>query len=124
MTNNIEVFKLVKLGSQNNTDNIEKEYDERNWLDIVDDKESDERDQIGEIKEDDLESEELETDERYQIEIPESLKRIDIQQNIENHDLVNTFIDLETNVVKNTELSTSESVSRKITETLDENVDA
>ena len=56
MTNNIEVFKLVKLGSKKNTDNIEKEYDERNWLDIVDDKESDERDQIGESKEDHLES--------------------------------------------------------------------
>ena len=47
---------------------------------------------------------------------------IDIQQNRENDDIVDTYIDLEKNVVENTELSTSESVARKITETPDINV--
>ena len=49
-------------------------------MDMIDDKESDEIDHMGEIKEDDLELEELETDERYQIENTESLKRIDSQK--------------------------------------------
>ena len=57
------------------------------------------------------------------MENPESLKAIYSQQNRENNDLVPTDIDLETNVVKNTELSTSESVSRKIEENPDKNVD-
>ena len=78
---------------------------------------------MGEIKEDDLESEESETDERDQIENPESLKRIDSQNNKENDDIVDIYIELETNVVKKTELSTSELVARKIAETPDENVD-
>ena len=48
MTDDIEVLKLGKLISKKNIDNIEKEYDERNWMDISDDKESDEIYQIGE----------------------------------------------------------------------------
>ena len=92
-------------------------------MDIIDDKEYDERDQIGESKEDDLESEEWETCEIYQIENKESLKSIDIQQNRENDDLVDTDIALETNMMRNAELSTSGSVARKIAETPDENVD-
>ena len=43
---------------------------------MIDDRKSNERDQIREIKEDDFESEESETYERDQIENPESLKRI------------------------------------------------
>ena len=46
-------------------------------MDMIDNEEYDERNQIGESKEDDLELEESETDENYQIENPESLKRID-----------------------------------------------
>ena len=46
MTDDIEVLKLLKLISQQNIDNIDKEYDERNWLDIIVDNESDERDQM------------------------------------------------------------------------------
>ena len=45
----------------------------------------------------------------------ESLKNMDSQQNRENDYLVDTYIKLETNVVKNTELSTSESMARKMT---------
>ena len=47
---------------------------------MIDDEEYDERDQIGEIKEDYLEQEESETNERDQIENPESLKNIDSQK--------------------------------------------
>ena len=57
MNNYIEVLKLGNLGLQKNMDNIEKEYDERNWMDMIDDTYSYERDHIGESKEDDLESE-------------------------------------------------------------------
>ena len=46
MTEDIEVFKLVKLNSKKNYDNIEKEYYERNWIDMSDDKYPDEIDQI------------------------------------------------------------------------------
>ena len=67
---------------------------------IIDDKESDEIDHMGESKEDDLESEELETDERYQIENTESLKRIDSQKDRDNDDIVDIYIELEKNVVK------------------------
>ena len=56
---------------QKNIDNIGKEYDKSNQIDMVDDKESDDRDQIGERKYTGLESEELEADERDQIENPE-----------------------------------------------------
>ena len=93
-------------------------------MDIIDDKESDETDQIGESKEDYLESEESETDERDQTENPKSLKIIDIEQRIENDDLVHNGIELEKNVAKNTELGTTEPVARKIIETPDENFDA
>ena len=71
MTNDIEVLKMGNFGSQKNTDNIEKQSDEINCMDIIDDKESDERYQIVESKEDYLESEQSETYERYQIENPE-----------------------------------------------------
>ena len=57
VTNDIEVLKLVNFGSQKNRDNTEKEYDEINRMNKIDGKEFVERDQIGEIKEDDLESE-------------------------------------------------------------------
>ena len=46
VTEDIEVLKLVKLSSQKNVDNIEKESDERNRVDMSDDKDSDERYQI------------------------------------------------------------------------------
>ena len=38
MTNDIEVLKLGKFSSQKNIDNIEKEPDERNRMDMIDDK--------------------------------------------------------------------------------------
>ena len=41
----------------------------------------------------------------------------------DDDDTVDTDIDLETNVTNNTELSTSVSVARKLTENPDENVD-
>ena len=47
VTDVIEVLKLGKLISQKNIDKVEKEYDKRNWMDMIDDEESDERDQIG-----------------------------------------------------------------------------
>ena len=77
---------------QKNTDNIDKYSDERNRMDVIDDREYDERDHIGESKEGGLESEESETDERDQIENTESIKMIYSQQNIENYDLVDTDI--------------------------------
>ena len=55
VTNDIEVFKLGKFGSQKNIDNVEKESYEWNKMDMIDDEEYDERDQIGESKEYDLE---------------------------------------------------------------------
>ena len=78
-------------------------------MDMINDQEFDERDQTGE-KKDDLELEESENYERYQIENPELLRRVDSQQNRENDYHVDTYIELETNVVKNTKLSASESV--------------
>ena len=50
VTNYIELLKLGNFYSLKNTYNVEKEYDEKNRMDMIDDKESDERDQIGEIK--------------------------------------------------------------------------
>ena len=50
LNDDIEVLELVKLSSQKNIDNIEKEYDKINQIYMIDDKESDERDQIGGIK--------------------------------------------------------------------------
>ena len=46
MTKDIEVLKLGKLSSDKNDDNIEKESDEINWMDMSDKKDSDERYQI------------------------------------------------------------------------------
>ena len=46
VTNDIEVFKLVKFGSHKNTDNFEKESYEINEMYMIDDEESDETDQI------------------------------------------------------------------------------
>ena len=46
MPEDIEVLKLGKLSPQKNIDNIEKAYDDRNWMGMSDDNESDERDQI------------------------------------------------------------------------------
>ena len=54
MTDDIEFLKLVKLSSKIYIDNIDKEYYERNWIDIFDERESDERDQIDENDEDRL----------------------------------------------------------------------
>ena len=46
LTDHMEVLEQGKLSSQKNIDNIEKWYDESNRIDIIDDKESDERDQM------------------------------------------------------------------------------
>ena len=46
MTEDIEVLKPGKLSSQKNIDNIEKQSDEKNHMDMSDDKDPDERDQI------------------------------------------------------------------------------
>ena len=43
------------------------------------------------------------------------LKRIDIPKKGDNDDSVDTGVDQETNVVKNTELSNSDSVKRQLT---------
>ena len=56
MSDDIELLKLGKLSSQKNINNVGKEYEKINRMDIIDDGESDERYQIEEIKEDDLES--------------------------------------------------------------------
>ena len=72
----IEFFKMRKIGPQKNTDNVVKWSHERNKMDMINDQEFDERDQTGE-KKDDLELEESENYERYQIENPELLRRVD-----------------------------------------------
>ena len=74
VTNDIEVLKLGKFGSQKNTDNVEKESDERNRMDVIDGKEYDERYQMVESKEDNLESEQSETDEKDRIKIQNHLR--------------------------------------------------
>ena len=51
MTNDIDVLKMRKVCSQKNIDNIKKESDERNRMDISDDKYSDERYQIDKTNE-------------------------------------------------------------------------
>ena len=43
----IEVLKLGKLSLQKIIDNVEKKSDKREWMDIINDGESGERDQIG-----------------------------------------------------------------------------
>ena len=40
LNDDLEVFKLVKFISERYIDNIYKEFDEINWTDIIDDKES------------------------------------------------------------------------------------
>ena len=56
------------MSSQRNIDNIDRKYDERNRIDIIDDKESDYRDQTVRRKENEIDPEESKTDERYHIE--------------------------------------------------------
>ena len=115
---------------------------------MIHDIKSNEKDQIGERKANELDSEDSETDERYQIENTQSGKRIGNQQNRENDDLVYTEIDLDTDTIvedtteiiepqpnneglenmvvqytENTQLSPNESVARKFTESPVENVD-
>ena len=46
VTDDIEWFKLGKLSSKKNIDNIEKYYDESNCMDMSDNRESDERDHM------------------------------------------------------------------------------
>ena len=46
VTEDIEVLNLGKLSLQKKMDNIEKYYDEIKQIDMIDDKESDERDKI------------------------------------------------------------------------------
>ena len=50
-TDDMEVLKLGTLCSKRNIYGIEKEYDETNQINIIDDKESDERYQINENEE-------------------------------------------------------------------------
>ena len=57
------------------------------------DEESEEIDRINRKEQYGLESEESETDERDQIEIPDLMKRIDIQKKGDDDDLVDTNID-------------------------------
>ena len=71
-----------------------------------------------------LEYDKSETDERDQSKRPELLERIDSQKIGDDDDPVATDIDLESNVMKNTELSTSDSVARQLTENPDDMVDA
>ena len=47
-------MQLEHLRPQINIDNLEKHYDERHQINMIDDKESDERDHIGENKEETL----------------------------------------------------------------------
>ena len=70
-----------------------------------------------------LESDESETDERYHREHPEILKRFDSQKIGDDDDPIDTDIDMETNVTKKTELSTSDLVVRQLTENQDDMVD-
>ena len=76
-------MKLVKLISQKNIDNINKESNEINQIDVIDDKEYDEKYQMGRIKANEIDSSESNTDERDQIGNPQSLKRTDNQQSTE-----------------------------------------
>ena len=71
------------------------------------DEESEEIDRIEESKENNLESDQPKTYERDQRENPEILKRFNIQKTGDDDDPVDTNIDLETNVTKKKELSTS-----------------
>ena len=68
---------MVKLSSNSDTDNIDTKYDKRDWIDIIDDKKYNRRDQIGEIQANKIYLEDLETDETYQIESATTFNRID-----------------------------------------------
>ena len=68
---------MVKLSSNSDTDNIDTKYDKRDWIDIIDDKKYNRRDQIGEIQANKIYLEDLETDETYQIESATIFNRID-----------------------------------------------
>ena len=67
-------MKLIKFSSERYIDNVEKEYDERNWIDKSDEKDSDERYQMGEN------DEEIVTDD---IEVLKLVK-FSLQKNIDN----------------------------------------
>ena len=67
-------MKLIKFSSERYIDNVEKEYDERNWIDMSDEKDSDERYQMGEN------DEEIVTDD---IEVLKLVK-FSLQKNIDN----------------------------------------
>ena len=54
LTNDIEVLKLGKLSLQKNIDNIEEESNKSDKIDMIDDKEYNERDQIIDRKENEL----------------------------------------------------------------------
>ena len=45
---------MGKLSSKSDRDKIDKKSDERDWIDIIDDKKFDERDHIGEKKENEI----------------------------------------------------------------------
>ena len=68
---------MVKLSSNSDTDNIDTKYDKRDWIDIIDDKKYNRRDQTGERKANKIYLEDLETDETYQIESATIFNRID-----------------------------------------------
>ena len=72
-------MKLVKLSSKSDRDIIDKESDEGGCIDRVDDKKYYERYQIGEIHVNEIDLEEPETDERYQIEYITTYNRINNQ---------------------------------------------
>ena len=114
----VEDLKVGKLSSHKYVNNVEIESDKRNMVDMNDEKdsaetdeiskkdektltgvdeESEEIDTINEKEQDGLESDKSETDERYQIEIPELLKIIDGQEKADDDDLVDNDIDQETN---------------------------
>ena len=79
---------------------------------------------IEDSKKYDLESYELETDEWYQRKHPDLHKILDSQDIAHDDHSVDTNIGLESNVKKNTYLSTSTLVVRQLTENSDDMVDA
>ena len=70
-----------------------------------------------------LESDKSETDERYKRKHPSLYKMLDSQKILDDDDPIGTDIDLETNVTKKIELSTSALMARQLTENLDDMVD-
>ena len=67
MSDVIEHSKLGKLSLHKNLENIEKESDKRNWMDMSDDKDSSERYEISKNYEESLNDVDEESDEIYQI---------------------------------------------------------